>query len=134
MTTASRGGRWAVCWTARGAPYVRYASSGAGRIHLITTEQHPHDVVTGIYHGVIDQGRLLRSDGTVVDSNLYDASAVDPRLLTNVFESHSGAERAWTIDVQIDSQGLPWAVFSVHSERGTTTGMPGSTDRHGARD
>ena len=72
-STWSNGGR---LLDGPGRPYVRY--SRAGRIHLITTEQRPDEYATGIYHGVIVDGRLLRSDGSVVDDDLSDHSAGPP--------------------------------------------------------
>jgi hypothetical protein len=100
-----------------GRPYVRYATDRAGRIHVITTDQHPRDVPTSVYHGIVDAGRLLRSDGTVVDPDLSDADAVGPERLTPVFTT-DGSARAWTVDLQVDRRGHPRAVLSVH--RGTT--------------
>jgi hypothetical protein len=102
-----------------GRPYVRYAVDDFGRIHLITTDQHPDDFANGIYHGMIDDGRLLRSDGTTVDGDLADDDAVAPDLLTEVFDGDATA-RAWTVDVQVDSIGRPYAVFSVHFGRSGT--------------
>lgn len=99
-----------------GRPYVRYATDGAGRIHLIATEQHPADASTSIYHAVIADGRLQRSDGTVVDDSLFDDVASAPEQLTSVYLSAEG-DRAWAIDVQVDSDGNPYAVFSVQAAR-----------------
>ena len=96
-----------------GRPYVRYAADRTGRIHILATEQHPHAVPTSVYHGIVDDGRLLRSDGTVVDPDLSDDVAVRPERLTKLFAA-SGGERAWTVDLQVDGQGVPYAVSSVH--------------------
>ena len=96
-----------------GRPYVRYAADRTGRIHILATEQHPHAVPTSVYHGIVDDGRLLRSDGTVIDPDLSDDVAVRPEHLTKLFPA-SGEERAWTVDLQVDGQGRPYAVASVH--------------------
>lgn len=96
-----------------GRPYVRYAADHTGRIHILATEQHPHAAPTSVYHGIIDEGRLLRSDGTVVDPDLSDDVAARTERLTSVFAA-SGGERAWTVDLQVDAHGWPHAVFSVH--------------------
>ena len=101
-----------------GRPYVRYAADGAGAIHLIATEQHPDDYANGVYHGVIDGGRLRRSDGTTVDADVLDDTATSPEHLTEVF-AHDPSRRAWTVDLQVDGDGHPSAVFSVHSASGT---------------
>jgi len=82
----------------------------------VTTEQHPRVVPTSIYHVIIVEGRLLRSDGTVVDADLSDDVAVRPEQLTRVFAA-GGAVRAWAVDLHVDGQGRPYAAFSVHSSR-----------------
>jgi hypothetical protein len=110
-STWSRGG---TLLDGPGRPYVRYAADGAGRVHFITTEQHPDAYPTSIYHGVIADGRLLRSDGTVVDADLTDDDAVPPERLTTVFRGNA-TRRAWTIDLQIDADGRPYAAISVLS-------------------
>jgi hypothetical protein len=97
-----------------GRPYVRYAADGSGRVHLITSEQHPDDYPNSIYHGVVADGRLLRSDGTVVDTDLTDNNAVPPQHLTEVFAGDT-TQRAWTVDLQVDVTGRPYAAFSVHA-------------------
>jgi hypothetical protein len=110
-----------------GRPYVRYAADGAGRIHLITTEQHPDDYANGIYHGVIADGQLVRSDGAVVDSDLTDGDAVSPERLTKVFAG-TAADHAWSIDVQLDRHGLPYIAFSVHTQPSAGLGDAMETD------
>ena len=100
-----------------GRPYVRYAIDGIGRIHFVTTEQHPHDFGNSVYHGVIDDGQLRRTDGTAVDTDLSDDAAVGPTSLTKVFTGDD-RHRAWTIDLQIDAAGQPYAAFSVRSPDG----------------
>jgi hypothetical protein len=101
-----------------GRPYVRYAADRFGRVHLITTEQHPDDFANGIYHGVIDAGRLERSDGRVVDEDVGDDVAAEPQQLTELFSGDS-TRRAWTIDLHVDDAGNPYAAFSVHATSGT---------------
>ena len=109
--TWTRGGR---LLDGPGRPYLRYAADGSERIHVIATEQHPLDYPNRIYHGVIAHGRLLRSDGTVVDADVLDGVATTPQRLTQVFAG-SAADHAWTIDAQIDRRGNPYVAFSVHT-------------------
>ena len=97
-----------------GSPYVRYAVDHLGRIHLLTTEQHPRSSPTSIYHGVIVDRQLFRSDGAVVDAELFDNVAVRPERLTSVFGAGNGV-RAWTVDLHVDGEGRPYAAFSVHA-------------------
>ena len=96
-----------------GRPYVRYAADPVGRLHFITTEQHPGSYPTSIYHGVIAGGRLLGSDCAVVDADLADNDAARADQLTKVF-SGNAARRARTVDLQVDGGGRPYAAFSAH--------------------
>jgi hypothetical protein len=107
-----------------GRPYVRYATDGAGRIHLVTTDQHPADFANGIYHGVITDGCLVRSDGTVVDPDVFDLRAAAPQRLTELYRG-SARDHAWTVDLQVDVDGHPTTVFSV-----TTEGASGARTHH----
>jgi hypothetical protein len=96
-----------------GDPYVRYVSDGAGRIHLISTDGHPRDEyrATGVYHGIIEQGRLLRSDGSVADPDLFDEEAAQVDSLTRVFAAEG--VRVQVIDIELDAVGNPQVVFST---------------------
>ena len=102
-------------------PYVRYFSNG-DKIHFITTEEHPGSFATSIYHGYVNDGKLYNSKGTVIDGDLLDgnATAVAPADLTTVFAngtSYGGTtmNRAWTVDVAIDSTGYPYAIFTARA-------------------
>jgi hypothetical protein len=97
-----------------GRPYVRYAADASGRIHIFATEQHPADFGNSVYHGIVDDGRLLSSSGAPIDTRLTDRYPVPPTRLTKVFAG-DGRRRAWTIDVQVDQSGLPYAAFSVQT-------------------
>ncbi len=106
-------------WTAGGQllaspdrPYVRYVSDGVGRIHLIATEGVPQES-TGVFHGVIEGGQLHRSDGTVVDANLFDENASAVERLTQVFDAEAEGVRVWVIDIELDATGNPRIVFST---------------------
>lgn len=97
-------------------PYVRYASD-RHCIHFITTEHHPLNADTSIFHGYIEHGRLYDSHGRICDDNLFDRSAVHPNRLTQVFAvgtkvGETQMDHAWTIDLELDSAGNPFAVFS----------------------
>lgn len=102
-------------------PYMRYFSDG-DRIHLIGTEGHPrNEPNNSIYHGYIQDGVLYNSTGSVVDGNLFDAAGQSPTQLTSIFQSGTVVDgttmqRGWTIDVSIDSEGDPVAVFTMRAE------------------
>lgn len=97
-----------------GRPYVIYTTNHRDAIHFVTTEQHPHVFANSVYHGFIRERTVYRSDGTRV-AELPDnaTSPIGPADLTPVFK---GDEQnvAWTIDLQLDREGRPYTVFSVH--------------------
>ena len=57
--------------------YVKYASNGKDRIDFITTEHHPRDFNNSIYHGYVKDGKIHRSDGTVLKENIF---AAEPKV------------------------------------------------------
>ena len=125
--------------------YFKYASNGVDRIDFIATEHHPRDFNNNIYHGYIKNGQMFRSDGTQLDANIFDNSAPNQTVLTKVFQSdpENGSQvntRAWTTDLQVDSSGNPYAIFTsagmtFRSTRTATTitasGTPATTARNG---
>ncbi len=113
-------------------PYMRYFSDG-NRIHFTATDGHPRDVNNSIYHGYVEDGQLFRSDGVVIDSNLFDSAAVTPQSLTTVFAANTVVggipmTRAWNIDVAIDSSGDPYCIFQARLDPGTLSGGQESLD------
>jgi hypothetical protein len=100
--------------------YLKYACNGVDRIDFIATEHHPRDFNNNIYHGYIQGGQMYRSDGTVVDSNIFDNSAPNQTALTRVFatDSENGSQvytRAWTTDLHVDASGKPYAIFTTRA-------------------
>ncbi len=98
-------------------PYVRYASNGQ-KIFLITTERHPRNFANSVYGGYVKDGVLHRMDGSVADSNLFDANGVAPATLTTVFRNGSQfggttLNRAWTINLEVDKTGNPVGIIST---------------------
>lgn len=86
-------------------------SSGTGTLSRWRVSEVAGDA-NRIYHGVVDNGQLLRSDGTIVDSDLFDNAAVPPARLTTVFADRESGP-AWTVDLAVDSRGHAYAAFSV---------------------
>lgn len=93
-------------------PYVRYKGNGADTIHFITTEEHPNRYANSIYHGYLRGGKAYRSDGTVVNEDIYRVDAPPARAFTRVFQ---GDEQnvAWTSDIELDRDGKPYIAYSV---------------------
>ncbi len=101
--------------------YFKYASNGVDRIDFIGTEYHPRDFNNSIYAGYIKGGQMFRTDGTLVDSNIFDNNAPNQTALMTVFQSdpEDGNQvntRAWTTDLQIDSNGNPYAIFTTRRD------------------
>jgi BNR repeat-containing family member len=101
--------------------YLKYASNGVDRIDFIATEHHPRDFNNSIYHGYIEGGKLRRSDGTLVDGDIFDNSAPNQTALTKVFaaDPENGNQvnsRAWTTDLHVDSAGNPYAIFTTRAD------------------
>jgi hypothetical protein len=113
-TTFTYGGRLLTEGTSSDRPYVRYATNG-NRIDMITTNRHPRDFDNSIYHAYIQDGKLYNSAGVVIDSNLFDGTALAPNQLTTVFATGTvvgGAsmQRGWTVDLGYNSSNQPVGV------------------------
>ena len=122
-----------------GRPYVRYASDGKTAVHLIATEQHPRDFDNGIYYGFLRGGVVHESDGTAIGRiatgvDGADDEGVRPEELTRVFAGDA-EHVAWTVDLELDADGHPVAVFSVQRDgAGLPPGQGGMDHRfHYAR-
>lgn len=97
-------------------PYVRYAGNGIDEIHFIATEQHPRDHPNSIYHGYVSGGKSYRSDGAVVDEDIFDEDAPPAAAFTRVF--HGDVDNvAWTSDIELDADGRPYVAYSVTKDR-----------------
>ena len=99
-------------------PYVRYASNNVDTVHFITTEGHPRNLNNSIYHGYVKNGKVYNSDGVEIDDSIYDTNAADPSAYTQVFGANTVIDgnpmtRAWTVDLEVDSDGNPYAIFQA---------------------
>jgi len=93
-------------------PYLKYASNARDTIHFVATEAHPQQAVsTSLFHGLLRDGTIHRSDGAPV--KLLKTGAADPASLTRVFAGDAG-HRVWPSDLHLDPDGNPVAVYSVH--------------------
>jgi hypothetical protein len=100
--------------------YVKYTSNGKDRIDFTTTEHHPRDFNNSIYHGYVQGGKTHKSDGTVVDENILDATAPKPADLTAVFTAGTKVNdelmtHCWTTDLTLDADGHPRALFTCRA-------------------
>lgn len=97
----------------RHRPYVKYASDGATTIHFAFTEGHPSNHDNSIYHAYYRDGRLHRSDGTVIRA-LRDGPVV-PAEATRIFAADPN-NVGWVHDLALDGQGRPRLVYSVQKD------------------
>ena len=100
--------------------YVKYASNGVDRIDFITTEHHPRDFNNSIYHGYLQNGKLYRSDGTVVSNDIFADPGHPQTELTKVFAANSVYDgdvmtHAWTMQICLDPSNRPFALISCRA-------------------
>jgi hypothetical protein len=112
------------------SPYLKYAYDGRGTIHFVVTDDHPRNYDNSIYHGLVRDGAVYHSDGTrrgkLSDSTSVDIAAWD---LTRVF-SGDPDNVGWVIDLELDADQRPHAVFSVQKDgRGLPRGQGGMDHR-----
>lgn len=99
--------------TGPGRPYVRYASNNRDTVHFVCTEQHPRDFDNSLYHGYLRGGRVYDSFGKEVGE--LGGRPVAPEALTRVFQG--GPDNvAWPSDVNLDSEGRLYVVYSVQKD------------------
>jgi hypothetical protein len=102
--------------------YFRYSGNGVDRIDFICTEGHPRDLRTSIYHGFISNGMSFKSDGTVVDTNLFDRISPVSRDFTLVFTNGTVMPpgktntRCWNSDVQRYADGSVAALIHARND------------------
>jgi hypothetical protein len=102
----------------RHRPYVKYASDGAGTVHVAFTDAHPRDFDNSIYHVFIRDGVVHRSDGAAI-GRMADGP-IPPSQATRVFAGDP-ANVAWIQDIHLDSEGRPALAYSVQKD---SAGLP----------
>jgi hypothetical protein len=109
-------------------PYVRYASNGTDTVHLLYTEAHPRDFDNSLYHVYYKAGQLHASNGTQLRALSDGLSSPDQG--TRIFQG-SPDQVAWGVDVVVDDQQRPVAVYSVQmGSAGLPTGQGGDDIRY----
>ena len=110
--------------------YFRYAGNGVDRIDFICTEAHPRDIQTSMYHGYISNGMTFRTDGTVVDTNLFDQICPVSRNFTLIFSNATVMPvgqtnyRCWNSDVQRYADGSIQAIIHARINQVASGGYP----------
>lgn len=92
-------------------PYVKYASSQDGVIHLAYTQSHPRNRPTSIFYLRYTPGVGWRRAG--------GADVGEPPLIPTdgdrVFNAHAHDMRAWVHDIAVGRDGHPRVVFASFS-------------------
>lgn len=104
----------------RHRPYAKYASNPEKPegIHVLFSEGHPRDFDNSLYHVVIRDGQICRSEGSPIRK--LREGPVLPEEATRVFLGDSN-HVAWPQDLAVDRGGRVRAVFSVQQD---SAGMP----------
>jgi len=97
-------------------PYLRYTSNNKDSIHFVTTEDHPRAYDNSIYHGYYRAGKLHNSQGDILsDPASSTPKRLTPQSFTQVYQG--GKDNvAWTVDLELDTKGHPYTVFSVQMD------------------
>jgi len=116
------------------AGYYRYMDNGADRIDFICTEAHPRDIQTSMYHGYISNGMSFKSDGSVVDANIFDTICPVSRNFTLIFSNGTVMPpgmtnyRCWNSDVQWYPDGTVQAIIHTRINQVASGGYPDTVD------
>jgi hypothetical protein len=96
-------------------PYVKYASDGKSKIHLVFTDGHPQvEPFNGVYHCYYENGAFWKSDGTKICN--MDELPFEPHDATLVYHPDENSGRAWLADIAIDKKGIPYILYTRHPE------------------
>jgi hypothetical protein len=102
--------------------YPKYASNGVDRIYFISTETHPRNYNNSVFSGYIQGGKTYDMLGIEIDGNLFDNGTVaggdgfvpdvtDFTLVQAADPLGEGHNRLWTIDLNLDDEGDPMALY-----------------------
>jgi hypothetical protein len=115
--------------------YFKYSSNNINRIDFIATEHHPRDYNTSIYHGYIQGGQSFKSDGTLMDDDIFDKVAPNPADFTLVFEGGTTIGsmtmyKCWNADVQHYEDGSIAAIITARINNNTNGNDSGINPDH----
>jgi len=124
------GGRW-LYGKGGYSPYLKYADDGKGTIHFIATEDHPRNFDNSLYHGFVRDGAMFKTDGTRVGAlSTTTETSIATWDFTKIFQG-TPDDVAWMADVELDSSGRPYVLFSTQRDgRGLPQGQGGMDLRY----
>lgn len=96
-------------------PYVKYASDGKSRIHLVFTDGHPHvEPLNSVYHCYYENNAFWRSDGSKICS--VQELPFEPEEATVIYQASEQTGRAWLADIGLDEEGTPYVLYTRHPD------------------
>ena len=92
-------------------PYVKIASDGKDRIHLIFTDGHPrNEASNSVYYACYRNGAFYKADGTRIVS--VAQLPFTPEQADCVYSAAATGARAWVFDVAADEAGRPVIAYT----------------------
>ena len=92
-------------------PYVKYASDGKSRIHIVFTDGHPRDEPTNsVYYAYYEKGAFYKVNGEQICST--ENLPFEPKDASIVYTSNSKEGRAWIADISQDNANNPVILYT----------------------
>ena len=92
-------------------PYVKYASDGNSRIHIVFTNGHPRvEPTNSVYYAYYESGAFYKADGQKI-CPIQDIP-FEPKGASLVFRSNETEGRAWIADIGQDESGNPVILYT----------------------
>jgi len=114
-----------------GRAYVKYASDGKSKVHLFSTDDHPivnfnkersasGPYLNSIYYAYIENGKLYKGDGSIIDDNLLDDKAFPPTKMTMLLKDSTllGKDvmrRGWVDDIKVAPDNNPFGIIQFRA-------------------
>jgi hypothetical protein len=96
-------------------PYVKYAQSGGGTIHMAFTRSNPQEAATGVYYAKYRHGAFYRASGRKIRS--LRELPFSPREADRVYDARRHRANGWVHDIATDRHGRPVIVYAVVHSR-----------------
>jgi len=114
-----------------GRAYVKYAGDGKSKVHLFSTDDHPRvnfnkertapgPYLNSIYYAYIQNGKLYKGDGSIIDDNLLDDKATPPTKMTLLLKDSTlmgkdAMRRGWVNDIKIAPDNNPFGIIQFRA-------------------
>ncbi len=92
-------------------PYVKIASNGKDRIHMLFTDGHPRDEATNsVYYACYKDGAFFKADGSRIAG--LDQLPFTPEQADCVYDARKSGVRAWVYDLAFDKDERPVVAYT----------------------